>query len=287
MVWPRTYRAADAVPASPLLDARALTVALGGRPVVRDLTAGVRPGEWVALVGANGVGKTTALRALAGLIPHTGTVHLDGRPVGDWTPRERARRLAFVRQGGLEGAAFTVRETVEMGRAPHLAWTATLRRDDHAAVAAALAAFDLVALADRPLALLSGGERQRVALAQALAQGTPVVLLDEPTAHLDVRHALDLLDRSRALADAGRAVLAAVHDLALAARFADRILVLQDGRLVADGPPGTVLTVDRLRDAFGVEADVTPTPDGLAIRYLGVAGRSARPVPPTPAPHAP
>jgi iron complex transport system ATP-binding protein len=138
-------------------------------------------------------------------------------------------------------------------------------------VAEALGALDLAALADRPVTHLSGGEQQRVMLAQALAQDAPLLLLDEPTAHLDVRHQLEHVTRVHDLAEAGRTVVAAVHDLELAARSAVRLLVLADGHVVADGPPAEVLTPDTLRRAFGVEAEVEAGPDGVRVRYLGVA----------------
>ncbi len=254
---------------APVFLVRDAAVALGGRRVLAHVSFEIGGGALVAVVGANGAGKTTLLRALAGLLPHAGAVDLFGAPVRAWEPRARARHLAFVRQTPPAADAFTVRETVALGRAPHLAWTAALTAADHAAVSAALDALDLGALAGRTLASLSGGERQRVALAQALAQDTPVLLLDEPTAHLDVRHTLDLLGRARALADGGRTVVAAVHDLELAARFADWMLVLAGGTLAADGAPADVLTPGRLASAFGVEAEVRAGPDGPALRYLG------------------
>ncbi len=269
----------------PTFDVRDLTVRLGPGPgsrqvrvdpagqaaeVLRGVTFSVRPGEAVALVGPNGAGKTTLLRALAGLVPHGGQVHLDGWPAARMAPRERARRVALVRQQTALGVDFTVREVVAMGRAPHVGWAARLGAADAAAVDAALAATDLVALAGRSARRLSGGEQQRVALAQALAQDAPCLLLDEPTAHLDVRHQIDLLARARALADSGRTVVAALHDLDRAAAFARRMLVLHCGRLVADGPPESVLTPALLAAVFGVRAEPLATPDGLRIRYLGV-----------------
>ena len=256
--------------------------ALGAQPVLADVSFEIAPGTLVAVVGPNGAGKTTLLRALAGLVPYGGRLAMDGRAVQAWAPRERARHLAFVRQAPGGGEAFTVRETVALGRAPHLAWAAALTAAADAAVEAALDALGLAALADRPLGALSGGERQRVALAQAVAQDTPALLLDEPTAHLDVRHALDLLVRARALADAGRTVVAAVHDLGLAARFADRLLVIADGTLAADGPPGAVLTPALLASAFGVEATVSPGPDGPLVRYLASLPPAAPSDAPTP-----
>ena len=265
-----THNAArrPAVPA-PVFEARDLGVQLGGRAVLDGVAFSVRPGERIALVGPNGSGKTTLLRAMAGLLPHTGALALDGRPLADWPAKDRARRLALVRQQTDLAVEFTAAEVVALGRSPHLGWAERLSADDRARVEAALGSVDLGALAGRPVNQLSGGEQQRVALAQALAQDAPTLLLDEPTAHLDVRHQLDLLGRLRALAEAGRTVVAAVHDLEAAARFADRLWVLSDHTLVADGAPADVLTPGLLRSAFGVEAEVAADGDGLRVRYLG------------------
>ena len=257
----------------PHLAARGLSVSLGERPVLRDVSFAVGEGERVALVGPNGAGKTTLLRAVAGLLPHGGALELRGRAVRAWSARERAREVALVRQQTDLAVDFTVREVVGLGRAPHLGWLAPLGAGDRARVAEALAAVDLADLADRPVTRLSGGERQRVALAQALAQDAPLLLLDEPTAHLDVRHQLEHVARVRALGRAGRTVVAAVHDLELAARFASRLWVLDRGRLVADGPPADVLRPALLRGVFGVEAEVEPGPGGVRVRYLGAVGR--------------
>ena len=259
----------------PHLSARSLTVRLGGRPVLANVTAAVERGERIALVGPNGAGKTTLLRAVTGLLPYDGDLTLEDRPIRAWEPRARARAVALVRQQADLAVDFTVEELVALGRASHLGWTERLGAADRQRVAEALAAVDLQGLAARPVTALSGGEQQRVLLAQALAQDAPLLLLDEPTAHLDVRHQLDLLGRVRALADAGRTVIAALHDLELAAQFADRVWVLAAGTLVADGPPADVLTPDLLRRAFGVEAEVEPGPDGVRIRYLSVATGAA------------
>ncbi len=245
-----------------------LGVALGGRPVLHGLRFTVEPGEWVALVGPNGSGKTTLLRALGGLLPHTGTLALDGRPVRAWTPRDLARRLAFVRQRPALAFDFTVEEFVLLGRSPHRGWLEGFAAADRALAEAALAELDLGGFAGRSLGTLSGGEQQRVQLAQALAQEAGVLLLDEPTAHLDVHHQFGGMDRVATLAPR-RTVAAAFHDLAFAARYADRLLVLDAGRLVADGPPRDVLTSALLRDVFRMEADLLDSPDGaLEIRYL-------------------
>ena len=254
----------------PAFDVRDLGVRLGAREALRGVTVRVEQGEAVALVGPNGAGKTTLLRALAGLVPHSGAVHLGGWPVRRMAPRERARRVALVRQQTSLGVDFTVREVVALGRAPYLGPAARLGDVDRAAVEAALAATDLASFAERPARRLSGGEQQRVMLAQALAQDTPALLLDEPTAHLDVRHQLDLLGRVAALAGSGRTVVAALHDLERAAAFAGRLLVLSEGRLVADGPPASVLTAALLADVFGVRARPERSHEGLRIRYLGV-----------------
>jgi iron complex transport system ATP-binding protein len=257
----------------PALDVRGLGVRLGSSAdTLAGVTFRVARGEAVALVGPNGAGKTTLLRALAGLVPHTGIALLDGWPVRAFDARERARRVALVRQQTALGVDFTVREVVALGRAPHVGWAARLGVRDEAAIEAALVAADLADLAGRSVRRLSGGEQQRVALAQALAQDAPILLLDEPTAHLDVRHQIDLLARTRALADAGRTVVAALHDLDRAAGFAGRLLVLHRGRLVADGPPAAVLTPDLLAAVFGVRARPESTPQGLRIHYLGTLG---------------
>ncbi len=252
----------------PVFAADALRVALDGRPVLHDLSFVVEEGQWVALVGPNGSGKTTLLRTLGGLLPHAGTLTLDGRPVRAWTPRDLARRLAFVRQSPALGFDFTVEEFVLLGRAPHRGWLEGFASADRAQARAALAALDLSDFAGRSLATLSGGEQQRVQLAQALAQEAGVLLLDEPTAHLDVHHQFEGMDRVAALVPR-RTVIAAFHDLGFAARYADRLVVLEAGRLVADGPPHAVLTPALIRGVFRMDADVLEVPNGaLEIRYL-------------------
>lgn len=253
-----------------LLRAHDLSVDLGPRRVLDRLAFTVDTGDVIALVGPNGAGKTTLLRAIAGLLPHGGQLDLGGQPVRGWDARARAREVALVRQQTALAVEFTAAEVVALGRAPHLSWTERLGTKDRDRVQAALDAVDLGPLADRPVTRLSGGEQQRVALAQALAQDAGLLLLDEPTAHLDVRHQLDLLDRLAALTGEGRTVIAAVHDLGLAARFADRLWVLDKGRLVADGSPEDVLTPELLREVFGVEADITQGLDGVRVRYLAV-----------------
>ena len=266
---------------SPVLSADALEVALGGRRVLEDVSFRVEDGETVAVVGPNGAGKTTLLRAVAGLIPYGGTLRLRGRDLEAWPARARACEIALVRQQTDLSVAFTAAEVVGLGRSPHLGWTQRLGADDERRVEDALEAVGLSDLASRAVTALSGGEQQRVALAQALAQDAGILLLDEPTAHLDVRHQLELQGHLAALE--GRTVIAAVHDLELAARLASRLWVLHRGRLVADGPPADILTADLLRAVFGVEARVELGSEGVRVRYLRLArepSRSAVPPPP-------
>ena len=252
----------------PVFSADALHVALDGRTILHDLGFTVEPDSWVGLIGPNGSGKTTLLRTLAGLLPYAGTLTLDGEPVADWKPRAMAHRIAFVRQSPSLAFDFSVEEFVLLGRSPHHGWLEGFTDDDRRHVRAALDELDLRDFARRSLDTLSGGEQQRVQLAQALAQEAGVLLLDEPTAHLDVHHQFDGMDRVAGL-QPPRTVVAAFHDLAFAARYADRLLVLDGGRIVADGPPAAVLTPDLIRSVFRMEADVVAAPDRpLDIRYL-------------------
>ena len=238
--------------AVPVLRAHGLTHAVPGRPLYADLQVALRPGRITAVVGPNGAGKSTLLRQLAGLsAPHRGRVSLDDVDLHSLTPRDRARRLAYLPQGG--GLAFDlrVRDLVLLGRAPYLPAFGAPAASDHAAVAAALRRLDLDALADRGVGSLSGGERQRVMLARMLVSEASVLLLDEPTAALDIGHALALLAQLRALAAGGAAVALALHDLDLARRFSDDAVLL-GGDPCRVGPTGHVLSARYLGPAFGV-----------------------------------
>ena len=224
-----------------------------------DVSLAVRPGEFHAVLGPNGSGKTTLLRVALGLAaPAAGTATVDGRPAGAWSRQELARIVGVVTQR--EEAAFPqrVRESVLLGRYPHLSMWGRERAEDHAAVDRALDQCDARHLADRWLWTLSGGEYQRVRLARALAQEPRLLVLDEPTASLDVRHEMELFERVRALADGG--VLAAVmitHHVNLAARFADQVLLLSEGRAAARGTPGDVLTRDIVERVFAWPITIT------------------------------
>jgi cobalamin transport system ATP-binding protein len=250
-----------------------VSVRFGRHEVVRSVTAEVGRGEWVALIGPNGAGKTTLLRAIAGLVPASGSIVVLGAPVARLGRREVARRVALVPQIPAMPPALTVTEYVTLGRTPYISYLATESTRDHEAVGRALDRLELDGLAGRLLGSLSGGERQRAVLARALVQDAPVLLLDEPTSALDIGHqqqALELLDALRA--DAGLTLVAAMHDLTLAAQYADRILLMDDGRVVADGDPETVLSEDRLSRHYAASVRVLRDGDGLAI----VPRRAAR-----------
>ncbi len=238
-----------------MLEARALSVRLGRRPVLREVDVRVRPAELVALTGPNGAGKSTLLRALCGLLPAAaGTVSWSGRPLAELRLAERARAFAFLPQGREVYWPVQVRRLVELGRLPRLGPLSRPAPADAQAVERAMAAADVLHLADRVTTDLSGGERARVLLARALAVEAPVLLADEPTAGLDPRHALEVMTVFRRLADAGTAVVVSTHELPLAAEGCDRVVLLADGRVVADGAPAEALGPEQLRAVYGVEA---------------------------------
>ena len=252
------------VPAPPSLAARSLTVRLGGTEVLAGLSGELGPG-WTAIVGPNGAGKSTLLRTLAGLErPAAGQVLLDGQPLAALTTGVRARRLGWLAQQGDITGELTVRETVELGRLPHLGLLGTPGRADAAAVDHAMALTECRPWSERLLTELSGGERQRVLVARVLATEAPILLLDEPTTHLDPPHQVALGRLFARLArdpDQPRAIVTVLHDLAIALQ-ADRVLVLERGRLVADGPP-TAATVQRtLERVFDEAIRIETGPDG-------------------------
>ena len=255
------FAVADPSGETPPIEVRNLSVSFGDVPVVSGVDLRVERGSLVGLVGPNGAGKTTVLRAIKGtLSPDAGAVRLAGDPAGSLSAREAGRRVASVPQETNLAFDFRVRQVVEMGRTPHLGRFDGHGADDERAVREAMDAADVARFADRSVTEVSGGERQRVLLARALAQETQSLLLDEPTASLDVNHAVRTLELVRRLVDDGRAALAAIHDLDVAARYCDEIVVLANGSVRAAGPPETVLTADALRDAFGAETFVGENP---------------------------
>lgn len=255
-----------------LLDIAELDVRFGARAVLDGVSLHLAPGEFVGLVGPNGAGKTTLLRAIAGTVPaRSGRVMLEGHRLDLLEPARIARVIAQVPQSTTIDFGFACLEIVLMGRHPHLGRFEIEGPEDHRIAAEAMRGTETAHLASRPITLVSGGERQRVLAARALAQQPRLLLLDEPTANLDVLHQLRLLDLVRGLVrERGLAALAAIHDLELAARYCDRLLLLKDGRKIADGTPTEVLTSERMAEAFGVHAVVRPEPltGGLGITVL-------------------
>ena len=243
-----------------------VSVRLGRRDVVRDVSLSAEPGEWLAIIGPNGAGKSSLLKAIAGVIPCRGTVEIDGQPLERLLPRQRARRLAMVAQSPTIPEGISVVEYTMLGRTPHLGSFGRESASDLERVHAALTDLDVAGLAPRAVSTLSGGERQRVLLARALVQDTPVLLLDEPTTALDIGHqqdVMELVDRLRR--ERGITVIATLHDLTLASRYPDRLIMLVNGRVVAEGAPVDVLTESHLGQFYGASVTVLCTADGLAI----------------------
>jgi iron complex transport system ATP-binding protein len=234
------------------LRVRELGVELSGVPIVRDVAFEVPAGSITALAGPNGAGKTTALRALVGLVEHRGTITLDGRNLDQLERRERARALGYVPQRSLLNASLCVRDVAFQGRFCHMREFGRPSRSDREAVERALESADVSGIADRSFIELSGGEQRRVLLARALATEAPVLVLDEPTASLDVRHVLTLFRTLRKLADAGHVVLVVLHDLRDTQTLADRVLLMKAGALVAQGAVSSCLTPERVLSVYGV-----------------------------------
>jgi len=237
------------------LRAQAIDLTAGGKTLLRGVDIDIRPGEIVGLLGPNGAGKSTLIRVLTGILrPTSGTVTLDGIPLTRLRRREIARRIAVAQQGGELPEGFTVQEVVSMGRAPHRRLLAAETAHDRRIVGEAMRETGVFELRSRRVALLSGGERQRVTLARALAQEAGYLLLDEPTAHLDLRFQLEAANQVKRLAAAGVGVLLVLHDLRLAARTCDRVVVLSGGEVHAHGEPAQVLTGDLIARVYGADA---------------------------------
>ena len=245
----------------PMLEARNLCCGYKGRPVLQDVSFAARGGECLALLGPNGSGKTTLLRSLSGVLQaREGGIFLQGRALTALKPRQRARLAAVVPQGGEYPRELTARQMVLLGRYPHLSWLGCYGSKDHAAVDEALEACGATMLAPRRLAELSGGELQRVLLARALAQESPLLLLDELAAGLDMARMAGLFDLLERRRSAGACVLMAVHDCNLAAIYATRLLGLKAGRLVFDGSVDAVFTEEKLSALYDIPIGVLPHP---------------------------
>ncbi|MGO1236690.1 MAG: heme ABC transporter ATP-binding protein [Microbacterium gubbeenense] len=249
---------------------------IGGTTILDKVSVDVRCGRVLVLVGPNGAGKSTLLGMLAGdADPTGGDVLLHGRPLGQWPPRERARRRAVLLQSNQLVFPFTAQQVIEMGRAP---WIGTEESaDDDRAIARAIEATDSGHLLTRAFPTLSGGEKARVSLARVLAQETPIVLLDEPTAALDLRHQEDVLRIARDRARAGAAVVIVLHDLSLAAAYADEVMILDAGRAVASGSPNEVLTAERIEAVYGLAVRILRDDDTGRPLVVPRRGRIRRP----------
>jgi len=241
------------------------TVHRGECPVVDQVSTELRAGDLVGLIGPNGAGKTTLMRGALGLLPHQGHSSLSALPAN-----ARARAVAWLPQTREIAWPVSVETLVMLGRVPHLGAGQSPRGEDHAAVSEALAAMDLTGFATRPATALSGGEQARVLMARALAQNCPLIMADEPVAGLDPRHQIATLAHLQSLTQSGKAALVSLHDLGLAARFCDRLILMDRGQKIAEGPPEEVLTEDHLRHVFGITAHITRSEQGLIFQALEV-----------------
>lgn len=252
-----------AVGGTPRLAARGVTVGYGGRVVIDELDVAIPPGVITTIIGPNGCGKSTLLRTLSRLLkPARGTVVLDGEDIARLRTRDVAKKLGLLPQAPVAPEGLTVADLVARGRHPHQSWLRQWSSDDADVVAGALAMTGVSDLADRPVDALSGGQRQRVWISMTLAQGTDLLLLDEPTTYLDLAHAVDVLDLVDDLHESGRTVVMVLHDLNLAVRYSDNLVVMREGSILAQGHPRDVVTAELLHEAFGLRAQVIEDPVG-------------------------
>lgn len=258
----KTASTAPAPASGDVLSGLGLDLGYDGRQISVGLDVVIPPGSFTAIIGPNACGKSTLLRALSRLLkPTSGQVLLEGRDIHGYKTRDVARRLALLPQQSSAPDGITVADLVARGRFPHQGLLRQWTMDDRAKVAEAMAATGVTDLAERAVGELSGGQRQRVWLALALAQDTPILLLDEPTTFLDIAHQLDVLRLCRRLHRTGEYTLVTVlHDLALAFRFADHVIAMKDGKIVAQGPPGEIATPVIMREVYGIESVVIEDP---------------------------
>ncbi|MFU0442489.1 ABC transporter ATP-binding protein [Streptomyces sp. BG2AG] len=245
------------------LAARGVTVGYGGRAVIDGLDVEIPPGVVTTIIGPNGCGKSTLLRTLTRLLrPTDGTVVLDGEDIAKLRTRDVAKKLGLLPQAPVAPEGLTVGDLVARGRHPHQSWLRQWSSDDAGVVERALTMTGVADLADRPVDSLSGGQRQRVWISMTLAQGTDLLLLDEPTTYLDLAHAIDVLDLVDDLHESGCTVVMVLHDLNLATRYSDNLVMMRAGRILAQGHPRDVITAELLHEAFGLQATVIDDPVG-------------------------
>jgi iron complex transport system ATP-binding protein len=257
-----------------LLSISNLQASLGGKPVLKGLSFAIKAGELVGLIGPNGAGKSTLLRAALGLVRSEGRIAIAGRNAAAMSARERACHMAYLPQERDIAWPVSVEMLVSLGRSPHRPAFAGLNAHDADVISRVMRRMEVEAFRDRPATELSGGEKARVLIARALAQDAPLLLADEPTAGLDPSHQIVLMQVFEALAGEGRAVVASMHDLGLAARWCSRLILLADGVIVADGPPRDVLTAGRLRTVYGVETYLGEAAGGMVVQTLNIAAAS-------------
>ncbi|MFE0449726.1 ABC transporter ATP-binding protein [Streptomyces sp. NPDC058914] len=265
------------------LAARGVTVGYGGRVVIDDLDVAIPSGVITTIIGPNGCGKSTLLRTLSRLLkPAKGTVVLDGEDIGRLRTRDVAKKLGLLPQAPVAPEGLTVADLVARGRHPHQSWLRQWSSDDAAVVERALAMTGVSDLADRPVDALSGGQRQRVWISMTLAQGTDLLLLDEPTTYLDLAHAIDVLDLVDDLHESGCTVVMVLHDLNLATRYSDNLIVMRAGSILAQGHPRDVITAELLREAFGLRAQVIEDPVGDRPLIVPIGRTHVQPQLPSP-----
>jgi iron complex transport system ATP-binding protein len=254
------------------LSASEIIVRRGSRTILRDVALRAVAGEFVAVIGANGAGKSTLLAMLAGLLAaDSGTVHLDAKPLSNYTGKELSRRRAYLPQNPRCEWPISVQRLVALGLTPTLPAFGGWSPDDQVKIDRSLVDFDLVDHRDQPATTLSGGELARAMLARAFIGDPDILIVDEPVTGLDPRHALDCISRLRAFAQGGKLVIASLHDLTLAGRYASRIVALSAGKAECDGTPEDVLTTELIRKVFDTEAVVTKGAGGLYIDFVNMA----------------
>jgi len=252
------------------LTARNVSVSLSGRQVLKNIDLGLEAGEVTGLLGPNGAGKSTLMRALAGQLAYQGHVEIDGQAIAGMSDMDRAKITTWLPQQRVLSWPISVQAVVELGRLPWHGWRRAMSQLDRDKCATAMDLLDVTGLAGRPATELSGGEQARVLMARAVAQDTPVLVADEPASGLDPAHQISMMAALRRLAGQGRTVFVSLHDLSLAARWCDRLVLMKDGMIAADGPPGKVITDTTLRDVYGISAQIGQDECGLWLAPLGL-----------------